>query len=101
MYVTVYLKVPKVYIVVPEKWLFDIDEEKLKNKGVNSNQNTRIFWSSIGVDNHGRPCSDYAPKFHIDEAKEYPPEKGLKEACYIGRTKSYYSEYENINAMNR
>lgn len=92
MYVTVYIKVAKKYIVVPENWCYDIDEQKLKNNGVNSNQDIRIFWSSIGVDENGRPFCDYPPKFHLDEAKEYPPEKGLTEACYIGSTKYYYSK---------
>lgn len=91
MYLVVYIKAARKNIVIPEKWCFDIDEEKLKNRGVNSNQDIRIFWSEIGVDIHGQPDCEYTPKFDLYLANQFPPEIGL-EACYIGRSKHYYSK---------
>lgn len=43
-----YLIAPKKHVVVPENYIFDLNEAKLRNYGVNSNQTHKVFWSENG-----------------------------------------------------
>lgn len=81
-FVVVFLMKPKKYVVVPENFIFDLDQTKLKNIGANRNQNFKIFWSNIG--------NDVQPNFNAEESEIYPP--NIIEACYIGRVYKFYSE---------
>lgn len=82
-FVLVFLKEPKKYVVVPENFIFDLDQQKLKNNGANRNQNFKIFWSN--------DINCTAPNFDAEESKIHPPI--VVEACYIGRVYKFYSEY--------
>lgn len=73
MFAVVYLNDIKKYIIVVEEWLFDVDEESLKNNGNISGRNVHVFWSSIGVDENGIPDKKYEPKFHLPIANVFPP----------------------------
>lgn len=89
MFVVVFLNGIKKYIPVVEQWIYDVDEESLKNNGANSNRNVRIFFSTIGINNDGMPDAKYKPKFHLPISTVYPPQV---EACFIGRIKSYFGK---------
>lgn len=89
MFVVVYVDAIKKYIIVPEEWIFDIDEEKLKNRGCNPNQKVRIFWSALGIDGNGRPNAEYPANFGLNFATEHPPPN---DACYMGKVVHYYSK---------
>lgn len=105
MFVVVYIHAAKKYIVVPEEWCYDINQEKLKNHGCNANQKIRIFWSFHGIDGHGCPDSQYPANFELGLADEYPPENDAMEACYVVNTVHYYSKYKNtiicVNEKNK
>lgn len=91
MFVVVYLKDAKKNIIVPEEWIFDLDEQKLKNHGANSNQNYLVFWSYYGIyGDDDIPNAAYEPNFFLDKMVEYPPPHGVAECCYIGRIKHFY-----------
>lgn len=92
MFVVVYLTVSKKHIAVPETWIYNINQELLKNHGVNSNRNVLIFWSKKGfVD--GKPNEEFSPNFQLDRATAFPPQNNEEEACYIGRLKKYFGKY--------
>lgn len=57
MFVVVFLNGIKKYIPIVEEWIFDIDEQSLKNNGVNSNRNVLIFYSINGINDDGIPNS--------------------------------------------
>lgn len=89
MFVVVYLNEIKKYIPIIEKWIFDVNEEKLKNYGANSNQNVRFYWSRSGLNENGVPDGNHAPNFNLPTSNIFPPEN---EACYIGRVKFYFGK---------
>lgn len=45
MLVVVYLRDARCHTVVPEEFIFALVERSLKNRGLNSNQNRRIYFS--------------------------------------------------------
>lgn len=96
MFVKIYIKATKQTVVIPEEWVYGIDEEVLKNRGVNSNQDVRIFWSENGVIN-GQPDGAFKPNFSLPLCSEFPPTNG--EGCYLARQLHYYGKYEYQNRM--
>lgn len=93
MFVVVLLKAIKKYIVVPEQWIYDVNEELLKNNGVNSNRDVLVFWSKNGVGINSCPDTNYAPNFLLEKSTIYPPPNDLIGACYIGRAIHYYGKF--------
>lgn len=87
MFVVVFLKEIQVFITVVEEWLFDVNEEKLKNRGSNPNHDVLLFWSEKGLID-GVPDANYPPNFTLEKSAIFPPQNG--EACYIGRVKVYF-----------
>lgn len=85
-FVLAFLTEVKKHIVVPEQFVFDLNQLKLKNLGVNRNQNFKIFWSN-NVD-----CT--TPNFDAPRSEVHPPIN--EEACYIGRVYRFYCEYFTI-----
>lgn len=92
MFVTIFIKATKQYVAIPEEWVYGINEESLKNRGVNSNQDVLIFWSENGLVN-GQPDGGYDPDFSLPLSSEFPPSNG--EGCYLARRVHYYGEYKN------
>lgn len=90
MFVVVFIKSAKKKIVIPEKWIYDVNEELLKNKGVNSNRDVLIFWTKLAIDANGMPNVLHAPNFLATKSLEFPPSDD--EACYIGRVIHYFGE---------
>lgn len=93
MFVVVYLIEPKINIVIPEEWIFALDEEKIKNMGANSNQSYRIFYSNDASNENGVPNGLHAPNFNLLLMDIFPPSYDVVECCYIGRVKHFYREY--------
>lgn len=96
MFAVVLLKIPKKYVVVPEVWIYDINEEKLKNNGVNRNQDVLVFWSEDGIDENDRPNSSIEPNFDSEILSIHPPTNGITEDCYIGRVIRYYGKKKSF-----
>lgn len=86
-FVAVYLKRPKRYIIIPENWINDLNNAKLKNYGKNSNQDFLVFWSAAN-DNANL---DTPPNFNAMLSDVYEPttEDGL---CYIGRVLRFFGK---------
>lgn len=80
-FAVVYLIDAKKHIVVPENHIFDLNQAKLKNIGVNRNQNFKIFWSSQ---------TNSMPNFNSNRSYIFPP--ATDEACYIGRIYKFFSK---------
>lgn len=90
MFVVVVITNLKKRIVIPEQWIYDVNEQSLKNYGVNSNRNVLIFWSNSALDSNNRPDATYKPNFSAPNSEEYPPLND--EACYLARIYSYRGE---------
>lgn len=88
-----YLVYAKRQIIIPQEWIFQLDQEILNNRGKNSNQNYRIYWSSVGILN-GIPDSNILPKFDLPESKVFPQSEEMNEACYIARIKRFCCKYK-------
>lgn len=86
-YVAVYLKRPKQYIIVPENWIYDLNNAKLKNYGRNCNQDFLVFWSAT----NGMANLDTPPNFNamLSHAYETTTEDGF---CYIGRVLRFFGK---------
>lgn len=80
VFAVAYLIAPKTHIVVPENYIFDLNEAKLKNYGVNSNQTHKVFWSE----------NDGIPTFDGIESFEFPPHGG--EGYYRCRILKFFGE---------
>lgn len=91
MFVVVYIKSAEKYVVIPEKWVYNVNQELLKNKGVNRNRDILVFWSLNGLVDD-KPNLEYPPNFHIEKSQEFPLPAGVREACYIARPIRYISK---------
>lgn len=78
VFAVVYLIEPKKHIVVPENFIFNRNDIKLKNYGVNANQTHKVFWCENGE----------GPHFDASESKEFPPISG--EGCYKSRILKFF-----------
>lgn len=86
MLVVVHLVKPKRRIIVPESFVFDLNEENLKNSGNNANVTYLIYWSKEALgDEKNSPNHDRLPNFNAPLSEIYPPNNGLSEACYKAR----------------
>lgn len=79
----VYLNSAKKYITVQESFVYDLNQQKLKNNGVNRNQMFKIFWSN------NANCE--IPDFDAEISDVHPPL--AENACYSGRLYKFYGTY--------
>lgn len=91
MFVVVYIKSVKKNVVVPENWIYDINQELLKNKGVNKNRDVLVYWSVDGLIDDV-PNGDYIPNFQAEKSEAFPLPAGVKEACYHARLIRYFGK---------
>lgn len=82
-FVLVYLSDVKKYVTVPENFVFDLNQLRLKNNGVNRNQSFKIFWSN------DMECE--IPDFHAKPCDVHPPIEEI--ACYRGHIYRFFSMY--------
>lgn len=96
MYVTVYLSEAKKHTVIPQDYIYELVEVNLFNKGINTNQNRRIYFSQDVFDsfqNGENPnLLDFPPNFGRPTAKVYPLPSDLRSACYIARLIKFWCE---------
>lgn len=86
MFVVVFLVESKMHIIVPEKFIFSLDEESLKNVSKNAHFQYKIFWSESCVNSEGVPDIAYPPDFSLENISTFPP---ANSACYIGKLKRF------------
>lgn len=89
MLVLVYLVDAKKHIIIPQEWIMKFSQEALNNVGKNSNQNRRVFWSSVGMNNDEIADATIAPNFNLAVSTIYPPPDNTTETCYIGRIERF------------
>lgn len=88
MLVIVFLEDAKKHTVVPESFIYDLNEKNLKNLGVNRNQRRLVYFSKQWFENMERKVNlgdEFVPNFHHPITKDYPLPEGLAETCFIGR----------------
>lgn len=91
MFVVVYIKSAKKFVIVPENWIFDINQELLKNKGVNANRDILVFWSLNGLIDD-KPNGQYPPNFCLEKTQVFPLPSGVHETCFIARSIRYFGK---------
>lgn len=82
MIVEVFIKCANKYIVIPEKWIYDVNLESLETYGVNSNRNMLIFWSKNFQEE---------PNFAMEKSSDFP--SANDRACYLARMIRYFGKY--------
>lgn len=86
-FVVVYLVDAKRNVIVPENWVQDLNNAKLKNLGKNSNQIFLMFWSSTNDEANW----DKEPNFGAPLVKDYcPTHDGV---CFICKVKKFFGKY--------
>lgn len=85
-FVVVYLIRAREFVVVPENWVQDLSNAKLKNNGRNSNQDFLIFWSAID----GEPNLHRVVNFNATLDSVYY--STVNEVCYLGRIKKFFGK---------
>lgn len=84
-FVVVYLLRARQFVVVPEIWVFDLNNAKLKNKGCNSNQNFLVYCSF----RNGEANLDSEPNFNAQLTTTH---NGTMDACLICRVNKFYGK---------
>lgn len=88
MLVIVFLQDAKCFTVVPEGFVYSLDEKSLKNRGVNKNQNRLIYFSRElfkKMEENEEYEQNCKPNFHRPISIKYPLPDNLEDACFIGR----------------
>lgn len=95
-WITVFLNEANAHTAIPMHFVHDLNDVTLKNRGVNSNQNRLIYFSSELFDGliNGeiQAPSDYITNFDLPITKMYPLPDGLRETCFVGRLKKFWGE---------
>lgn len=73
----------KKHVVVREDFVYDLNQEKLKNYGVNRNQKYRVFWSN------DEKCQ--TANFNANLSSVHPPIEN--EACYNATLYRFYCKF--------
>lgn len=87
MLLVVYLYEAERYTVVPEEFVFQLNERSLKMNGVNTNQNRRIYFSTecFEILQQNGNVEQFKPNFNLPITKIYPLPDNLMETCFYGR----------------
>lgn len=86
LFVVVYLVDAKRNVIVPENWVQDLNNAKLKNIGKNSNQNFLMFWSST----NDQANRHKEPDFGAPLVEQYfSTHDGV---CYICKVKKFFGK---------
>lgn len=86
-FVVVYLVGARELAVVPETWVQDLSNAKLKNNGRNSNVNFLVYWSA--TNDHAN--LDREPNFGAPIMAQY--HQTADEVCYMCRIKKFFGMY--------
>lgn len=94
MLIVVYLHEAKQYTVVPEEFIFCLDERSLKNYGVNSNQTRLIYFSKEAYEKLEQNVKQtFAPNFNLPVTNVYPLPDNLEETCFKGHMYAFESKF--------
>lgn len=92
MYFIAYFVAPKLHVIVPKAWVFEIDKhwEKFVNKSINRNQKHLCFYSErpgAMIDREDQvkePVVSFNPDFNLAEENIFPAE-----GCYVANLICY------------
>lgn len=94
MLIVEYLQEAKNYTVVPEEFIYLLDERSLKNNGVNSNQSRLIYFSNNAYKNLEQNVEQtFKPNFNLPITSVYPLPDYLMETCFKGRMYAFESKF--------
>lgn len=99
MFVVVYLVGPKKLTVVPEEFIFDLNQRKLKNFGCNSNQVHRIYFSKEWYQNQTDGVNlqeKFEPNFNLRPRNVYPLPDNETEAVFLGYLRKFEGMYHEL-----
>lgn len=101
MLIIVFLQEAKKYTVVPEEFVYGLDEKSLKNNGVNSNQTRLIYFSKDIYEKLKQNVQQkLEPKFYLPITNLYPLPADLTETCFKGRLYGFECKFlENIEMI--
>lgn len=90
MFVVIVLAESKFHLIVPEQWVYDLNEFKLRNWGVNSNQKHLVYWNRTVFDTFlNEPKTDIQPNFDAEIRSVF----GTKdECCFHGYLIKFWSK---------
>lgn len=86
-FVVVYLIGAREFAVVPDTWVQDLNNAKLKNNGKNSNLDFLAYWSA--TDGHAN--LNRKPNFAAPIVDQY--HDTTDEVCYLSRVKKFFGTY--------
>lgn len=84
MFVVVKIKDSNIPIVVPEGWIQDLNQFRLKNYGANRNQIHLIYYNKQTVDEKKQAASTIAPNFSVTLLSDFDAIANLDECCFYG-----------------
>lgn len=93
--VVVLLTKPRKHCIVPEKYIFGLDEveDQLKTWGANKVHDHLIYWNrSLLNDNIAPDSISHPPNFNVAKCEEFPPPSQISSACFLGRVKRFFSK---------
>lgn len=94
MLIIVFLQEARKYTVVPEEFIYGLDEKSLKNNGVNSNQTRLIYFSKDVFEKLEQNVQQtFTPKFDLPVTNIYPLPIELNETCFKGRLYGFECKY--------
>lgn len=101
MYVTIYLVDARVHTVVPQEFIYELNQVNLNNHGVNTNQNRLIYFSNEIFEElkNGNDPSYlvHFPNFNLPITNVYPLPNDLQQTCFIGRLKKFWGKTMKAN----
>lgn len=90
--VVVLLTKPQQHVIVPEKYIYGLDEleSELKTWGVNNQHKHLIFWKRSFLNDDVAPDSIDQANFHVEVHDVFPPPPEVDTACFFGRVKRFF-----------
>lgn len=93
MFVVIHLLKSNKRIIIPENFIFDLCEQRLKNSGCNTNHKYLIFWSKNAIgDGENVPDIHCKPNFKAPVSSIFPPANDAIEACYEAQLRCFFSK---------
>lgn len=98
MYFVVYIRKLKKNVVLPSKWIRDIDDhlEKFINYGINSSQKFLCYYTNneAAFDNEMRPNPNFQPNFATRMIDEIDID-GQYGGCFVAKLKKFKGKLES------
>lgn len=101
MFFVAYLKVLKKNVVLPAKWICNIENhfEKFVNNSINSNQSFLCYYTNNDdAFLNDCPNEDFAPNFRLPMVQRINAD-GSFDGCFLAKLKKYKSKYFKMHAF--